>query len=127
MSRVFLASLAWPLIQLAMALGVIGLLIWVVGVISGKTGGKPVDLLGEGEMFGHPSVLSGLPTRFEVRAREDTLAYSLPAEDVAPLLAGHSSLRFLARLSSPPHGRSQGDTLHHSCANPSQPSHDRSQ
>ena len=24
--------------------------------------GRPVDLLGEGEMFGHPSVLSGLPT-----------------------------------------------------------------
>ena len=59
--------------------------------------GRPVDLLGEGEMFGHPSVLSGLPTRFEMRAREDTLAYSLPAEDVAPLLARPSSLRFLAR------------------------------
>jgi CBS domain-containing protein len=59
--------------------------------------GRPVDLLGEGEMFGHPSVLSGLPTRFEVRAREDTLAYSLPADDVAPLLARPSSLRFLAR------------------------------
>ena len=37
-------------------------------------------------MFGHPSVLSGLPTKFEVRAREDTLVYSLAAEDVAPLL-----------------------------------------
>ena len=29
--------------------------------------GRPVDLLGEGEMFGHPSVLSGQPTRYEVR------------------------------------------------------------
>ena len=48
-------------------------------------------------MFGHPSVLSGLPTRYEARAREDTLAYSLPAEDVIPLLARPSSLRFLAR------------------------------
>jgi CBS domain-containing protein len=59
--------------------------------------GRPVDLLGEGEMFGHPSVLSGLPTRYEARAREDTLTYSLAAEDVIPLLAHPSRLRFLAR------------------------------
>jgi CBS domain-containing protein len=59
--------------------------------------GRPVDLLGEGEMFGHPSVLSGQPTRFEVKAREDTLCYSLAADDVIPLLGRPSSLRFLAR------------------------------
>src|SRR4051812_38433368 len=59
--------------------------------------GRPVDLLGEGEMFGHPSVLSGEPTRYEVRAREDTLTYPLPAEDVIPLLGRPASLRFLAR------------------------------
>jgi CBS domain-containing protein len=59
--------------------------------------GRPVDLLGEGEMFGHPSVLSGQPTRYEVRAREDTLCYSLAADDVIPLLGRPSSLRFLAR------------------------------
>jgi CBS domain-containing protein len=59
--------------------------------------GRAVDLLGEGEMIGHPSVLSGLPTRYEARAREDTLCYSLAAEDVIPLLGRPSSLRFLAR------------------------------
>ena len=59
--------------------------------------GRAVDLLGEGEMFGHPSVLSGQPTRYEVRAREDTLCYSLASEDVVPLLGRPSSLRFLAR------------------------------
>jgi CBS domain-containing protein len=59
--------------------------------------GTSVDLLGEGEMFGHPSVLSGLPARLEVRAKEDTLAYSLAAEDVIPLLGQPSSLRFLTR------------------------------
>src|SRR5262245_30816111 len=58
---------------------------------------RPVDQLGEGEMFGHPSVLSGEPTRYEVRARDDTLTYALPAEDVIPLLGRPSSLRFLAR------------------------------
>ena len=31
--------------------------------------GTPVDLLGEGEMLGHPSVLSGLPARLEARAQ----------------------------------------------------------
>jgi CBS domain-containing protein len=59
--------------------------------------GRPVDLLGEGEMLGHPSALSGLATRYEVRAKEDTLCYSLPAEDVIPLLGRPSSLRYLAR------------------------------
>jgi CBS domain-containing protein len=57
--------------------------------------GRAVDLLGEGEMFGHPSVLSRQPTRFEARAKEDSLVYSLPAEDVIPLLGRPSSLRFL--------------------------------
>src|SRR5262245_20761252 len=59
--------------------------------------GRPVDVLGEGEMFGHPSVLSGLPTRYEVRTREDTLTYSIDAEEVIPHLGRPSSLRFLAR------------------------------
>jgi CBS domain-containing protein len=59
--------------------------------------GRPVDLLGEGEMFGHPSALSGLPTILESRAREDTLTYALPAEEVIPLLGSPTSLRFLAR------------------------------
>jgi CBS domain-containing protein len=59
--------------------------------------GRPVDLLGEGEMLGHPSVLSGLPTRYEARAHEDTLCYSLDADDVVPLLSRPASLRFLTR------------------------------
>jgi CBS domain-containing protein len=58
---------------------------------------RPVDLLGEGEMFGHPSVLSGEPTRFEAKAREDSLVYALAPEDVIPLLGRQSSAQFLAR------------------------------
>jgi CBS domain-containing protein len=69
--------------------------------------GRVVDVLGEGEMFGHPSALSGEPTRYEVRAREDTLAYSLAAEDVVPLLGRPSSVRFLTR-SLLTRGRTQG-------------------
>ena len=59
--------------------------------------GRVLDLLGEGEMFGHPSMLSGLPTGFEVRAGEDALCYAILAEDVLPLLAHPAGLRFLGR------------------------------
>jgi CBS domain-containing protein len=59
--------------------------------------GRVIDLLGEGEMFGHPSMLSGMPTGFEVRAEEDTLCYAIGAEDCLPLLARPAGLRFLGR------------------------------
>jgi CBS domain-containing protein len=59
--------------------------------------GSPVDRLGEGEMFGHPSVLSGEPTRYEAKASEDSLVYALAADDVIPLLGRQSSAQFLAR------------------------------
>lgn len=45
--RVFLSGIAWPMIQLALAIGIIGLLIWVLGVIGNITG-TPVDVLGLG-------------------------------------------------------------------------------
>jgi CBS domain-containing protein len=59
--------------------------------------GRVLDLLGEGELFGHPSMLSGLPTGFEARAYEDSLVYALPAAEVKPLLARPSSLGFVAK------------------------------
>lgn len=59
--------------------------------------GRVLDVLGEGELFGHPSMLSGLPTGFEARAGEDTLSYRLPADRVVPLLRRPAGLRFVAR------------------------------
>ena len=59
--------------------------------------GRVLDLLGEGEWFGHPAMLSGLPTGWAARAFEDTLCYRLAAEDVVPLLARPAGLRFVAR------------------------------
>jgi CBS domain-containing protein len=59
--------------------------------------GTVLDLLGEGEWFGHPAMLSGLPTGAAARAAEDTVCYRLAAEDVVPLLARPSGLRFIAR------------------------------
>jgi CBS domain-containing protein len=59
--------------------------------------GRVLDVLGEGELFGHPSMLSGLPTGFEARAGEDTLCYRLPAAQVVPLFTRPAGLRFVAR------------------------------
>jgi CBS domain-containing protein len=69
--------------------------------------GRVLDVLTEGELFGHPSMLSGLPTGFEARAGEDALCYRLPADKVVPLLTRPSGLRFVARslLSRPKPGR----------------------
>ena len=49
--------------------------------------GRVLDLLGEGELFGHPSMLSGLPTGCEARAREDSLCYRSRPRMSVPLLA----------------------------------------
>lgn len=46
--RTFLIGIAWPGLQLVMALGVIGLLIYVLGMIGSGAGGEPIDILGFG-------------------------------------------------------------------------------
>ena len=56
-----------------------------------------LDLLGPGELFGHASMLSGLPTGFEARAAEQTSCYRIPAGVIGPLLARPDFLRFIAR------------------------------
>jgi type IV pilus assembly protein PilC len=45
--RIFLSTISWPMIQLGMALLVVGFLIWVSAVIK-RTTGNPTDLLGVG-------------------------------------------------------------------------------
>jgi CBS domain-containing protein len=60
-------------------------------------GGNVLDVLGEAEWFGHPAMLSGLPTGWTVRAAEDSVCYRLAPEDVVALLARPAGLRFLAR------------------------------
>ncbi len=49
--RIFLLGIAWPAIQLAMAIGIIGLLIAALGWVS-RTTGQKVDLLGFGLVGG---------------------------------------------------------------------------
>jgi CBS domain-containing protein len=59
--------------------------------------GRVLDMLGEGELFGHASMLSGFPTGFEARAAEDTLCYRIDQEIAQELLAAPAGLRFVAR------------------------------
>ena len=73
--------------------------LWVVrsGSVEIIHDGRVLDLLGPGELFGHASMISGLPTGFEARAVEDTICYRIPAEVMRPLLARPDVLRFVAR------------------------------
>jgi len=59
--------------------------------------GRVLDLLGEGELFGHASMLSGLPTGFEARAGEDTICYRISADVAQEPLSRPAGLRFVAR------------------------------
>ena len=90
-------------------------------------GGRVLDLLGEGEMFGFASLLDEGPLGFVARAAEDTLVYRLPADAIRPVLERPDAARFLARalsrgvqllashgeavLSAPAGGRRVGDLV----------------
>jgi len=73
--------------------------VWVVrtGAVEIIHDGRVLDLLGPGELFGHASMISGLPTGFEARAGEDTRCCRIPADVMRPLLAYPDVLRFIAR------------------------------
>jgi CBS domain-containing protein len=65
--------------------------------------GRVLDLVGAGEMFGHASMLSGLPTGFEARAAEPTTCYRVGIELAQEVLAVPEGLRYVARsLLAPP-------------------------
>lgn len=46
--RAFISSIWWPLTQLGLALGVIGLLILIMGMLPARPGSQPIDILGFG-------------------------------------------------------------------------------
>ncbi len=67
--------------------------------------GRVLDLLGPGELFGHSSMLSGLPPGFAARALEDTLCYRIPESVARPILARPESVGFVARSLLEMHAR----------------------
>ena len=67
------------------------------GAVEIVLGGVVLDLLGPGELFGHASMLSGLPPGFSTRAAEDTLCYRIPQELARAALSRPESVGFLTR------------------------------
>src|SRR5262245_62090026 len=67
------------------------------GTVELVDGTRVLDVLGEGGLIGHPSMVSGLPPGFAARAEEDGACYSMPASDVIPLLARGSGLSYPKR------------------------------
>jgi type II secretory pathway component PulF len=53
MRRTFLAAIAWPGIELLLSLGVVGLAIWLSGLLRSMTGNQKFDLLGLGLVGTH--------------------------------------------------------------------------
>ena len=73
------------------------------GAVEIVSDGRVLDLLGEGELFGQASMLTGFPSGFEARAAEDTVCYRIPAGVAESVLAAPAGLRFVARsLLEPP-------------------------
>ena len=58
--------------------------------------GRVLDLLEEGEVFGHPSLLSGLSPGVEARAHDDTLCYLADADVATEVFGTAAGLAFLA-------------------------------
>jgi type IV pilus assembly protein PilC len=55
--RSFLQSITWPMVQLAAAIGIVGLVIWIMGFIGGRDlRGQPIDILGFG-LIGTPGLI----------------------------------------------------------------------
>ena len=48
MRRTFLSLISWPMSQLGITICVIGIVIWVLGIIAGRNQGQPIDILGFG-------------------------------------------------------------------------------
>jgi CBS domain-containing protein len=67
------------------------------GAVDLLDGGRAIDRLGEGAMFGHASLLSGLPAALDVRAAEDSVVYRIPAPVLEPLLMRTEGMSFVVR------------------------------
>ena len=67
------------------------------GAVEVLDGTDVVDLLGEGEVFGQFSLLSGLGPAFSIRAGEDTICYLVDADIAESVMGTRSGLAFLSQ------------------------------
>jgi type IV pilus assembly protein PilC len=105
--RDFLAAIAWPMLQLAAALTIVGFLIWVTGVI-GQMTGTMIDILGFG-LVGNRGLAIYLAVvaaaagllLVSIRAASRGLAWTRPIQRVVlrlPVLGSALQTLALARL-----------------------------
>jgi CBS domain-containing protein len=66
------------------------------GSVDLLVGGRVLDMVGEGEMFGFASLLDEGPTGFVARAAEDSLVLRFPASVIRPVLERPAAVPFLA-------------------------------
>jgi CBS domain-containing protein len=55
-----------------------------------------VAILTSGQVFGHPTLLTGLSPEFSTRARQDSTLYCIPKEVALDILSGPNGVRFVA-------------------------------
>ena len=67
------------------------------GAVEAVLDDRVLDRMESGELFGHASMLSGLPPGFAARAAEDTLCYRIPAATAREVLARPAAMSFVAR------------------------------
>lgn len=58
--------------------------------------GRVVDVIGAGQLFGHPTLLTGYPPEFTVRAREDSTLLVVPGEEALDVLSRPEGVAFVA-------------------------------
>ena len=59
--------------------------------------GVVVDVLSRGDVFGHPTLLTGEPPQFTARTHEDSLLYCIPGEQALDVLSRTDGVVFVAR------------------------------
>jgi CBS domain-containing protein len=59
--------------------------------------GHVVDVVTKGQVFGHPTLVTGLAPEFTVRAREDTLLYLIPRDVALPILSSPEGVTLVAQ------------------------------
>lgn len=59
--------------------------------------GSVVDVVSKGQLFGHPTLLSGQPPEFTVRAVEDSSLYVLPRAEAVEVLGRPEGAAFIAQ------------------------------
>ncbi len=79
--------------------GATGTYLYVVrdGTMELDHNGNVVDVVTKGQVFGHPTLVTGLAPEFTVRAREDTVLYLIPRDVALSILSSPEGVTFVAQ------------------------------